>query len=105
MADPDQLSRSDDPEYRAAATAFLSRCLPGVSHHVLRHDTCMYTMSPDGHFIVDKHPAHQHVCFAAGLSGHGFKFAPVLGELLAQRALGEAAAVSAGFLELERFSR
>jgi len=43
-------------------------------------------MSPDEHFIVDRHPQHPNVVFAAGLSGHGFKFAPVVGEILADMA-------------------
>ena len=47
------------------------------------HTTCMYTMSDDGHFIVDRYPGTDHVYFAAGLSGHGFKFATILGEVLA----------------------
>ena len=47
----------------------------------------MYTMSADEHFIVDRHPDDERICFAAGLSGHGFKFAPVLGEALADLAL------------------
>jgi len=45
---------------------------------------CMYTMSPDEHFIVDLHPEFEHVAFAAGLSGHGFKFTCVLGEAFAE---------------------
>jgi glycine/D-amino acid oxidase-like deaminating enzyme len=44
-------------------------------------------MTPDGHFLVGPHPRHPQVALAAGLSGHGFKFAPVLGEILADLAL------------------
>ena len=44
-------------------------------------------MTPDGHFVVDRHPEHPQVAFAAGLSGHGFKFVPVLGRILADLAL------------------
>ena len=40
-------------------------------------------MTRDGHFIVDLHPAHERVVMAAGFSGHGFKFAPVVGSILA----------------------
>ena len=46
-------------------------------------------MSPDGPFIVDRHPEHPQVAFFTGCSGHAFKFAPVLGELIASIALGE----------------
>jgi glycine/D-amino acid oxidase-like deaminating enzyme len=42
----------------------------------------MYTMSPDGHFFADTVPGLDNVAFVAGLSGHGFKFAPVLGKHL-----------------------
>jgi glycine/D-amino acid oxidase-like deaminating enzyme len=44
-------------------------------------------MTPDAHFVVDRHPEHPQVVFAAGLSGHGFKFTCVLGEALTQLAL------------------
>jgi glycine/D-amino acid oxidase-like deaminating enzyme len=43
----------------------------------------MYTMSPDTHFIIDVHPHHPNVVLATGFSGHGFKFASVIGEVLA----------------------
>ncbi|MDB4371387.1 N-methyl-L-tryptophan oxidase [Mariniblastus sp.] len=49
---------------------------------LVHHSACVYTMSPDGHFFVDRYPGFSNVVFAAGLSGHGFKFAPVLGSYL-----------------------
>lgn len=49
----------------------------------VRSSVCMYTMTRDEHFIVDQHPQRCAVCFAAGFSGHGYKFAPYIGELLA----------------------
>jgi glycine/D-amino acid oxidase-like deaminating enzyme len=60
-------------------------------------------MSPDEHFIVDRHPAHANVVFAAGLSGHGFKFAPVLGQALADLALEGKTLLPIDFLSLVRF--
>jgi sarcosine oxidase len=59
---------------------------------------CMYTMSPDGHFVVGAHPAHANVVVACGTSGHGFKFAPVVGEALADLALDGRTALPIGFL-------
>jgi sarcosine oxidase len=44
---------------------------------------CLYTLTPDGHFVVGRHPGHEAVSVAAGFSGHGFKFVPVIGEILA----------------------
>jgi glycine/D-amino acid oxidase-like deaminating enzyme len=61
-------------------------------------------MSPDEHFIVDRHPQHPNVVFAAGLSGHGFKFAPVLGCALADLALDGGTSLPIDFLSLARFS-
>jgi glycine/D-amino acid oxidase-like deaminating enzyme len=57
-------------------------------------------MSPDEHFIVDRHPDHERVVFAAGLSGHGFKFAPALGEALADLAINGSTRLPIGFLGL-----
>ncbi|NOX95681.1 MAG: FAD-dependent oxidoreductase, partial [Alphaproteobacteria bacterium] len=59
--------------------------------------------SPDRHFIIDHHPHDERVCFAAGLSGHGFKFAPVIGEALADLAQGKPLDPEVQFLSLERF--
>jgi sarcosine oxidase len=42
----------------------------------------MYTVTPDRHFVIDRHPRHPHVAIACGFSGHGFKFAPAVGEIL-----------------------
>ncbi|WP_409342908.1 N-methyl-L-tryptophan oxidase [Paenibacillus sp. MBLB4367] len=53
---------------------------------LLKGSVCKYTMTPDEHFIVDSHPEHPHVWIAAGFSGHGFKFASAIGEMLSQLA-------------------
>ena len=68
---------------RTRVEDFLTRFLPSVSVQATDHAVCYYTASADEHFIVDRHPIHDRVCFAAGLSGHGFKFTGVLGEALA----------------------
>ncbi len=59
-------------------------------------------MTLDEHFVVDRHPAHPQVAFAAGLSGHGFKFTPVLGEALARFALDGRTALPIEFLSARR---
>lgn len=67
---------------RAADTARrASSLLPGVSDDVVEGVTCLYTKTPDEHFVIDRHPRHPHVVVLAGFSGHGFKFGAVLGEL------------------------
>ncbi len=82
---------------------FLGECLPNVADGLAEHQTCLYTMSPDEHFIVDRHPQENNVVFAAGLSGHGFKFTPVLGKALAEMALEGGTNLPVGFLGLARF--
>ena len=49
---------------------------------VLKSAVCLYTKTPDGHFIIDRHPNHPNVAIGAGFSGHGFKFTPAVGEHL-----------------------
>ena len=100
--DPLVVDRSIDVGERQRIIDVLSGWLPNVSHRVIDHAVCLYTMSPDEHFIVDRHPAHPNVVFAAGLSGHGFKFAPVLGLALAELALDGKTQLPIDFLSLKR---
>jgi glycine/D-amino acid oxidase-like deaminating enzyme len=60
-------------------------------------------MTPDGQFLLGRHPRHPQVVVSAGLSGHGFKFAPVLGEILADLALDGTTRHPIGFLDPGRF--
>lgn len=86
VTDPLTVDRDVEPNEQRRIEAFLDRNLVGVSRQLLRHETCFYTMTPNGNFIVDRHPDHPQVCFAAGLSGHGFKLTSVLGEVLSDLA-------------------
>ena len=104
MTDPSRLDRAMDPEEARRSERFVGTHLPGVVGPRTRHQTCMYTLSTDGHFLVDRHPRWPNVCFAAGLSGHGFKFASVLGELLADLALQQAPRVPYEFLRIGRLA-
>ncbi len=83
--------------------AVLDRYVPGAAGEVLRTVTCLYTMSPDGHFIVDRHPRHPQVAFFTGCSGHAFKFAPAMGEVLAELVLDGRASVDIGAFAGARF--
>jgi monomeric sarcosine oxidase len=103
IADPATVNRAVDPHDERQLREFLAACLPEVSDRITDHATCLYTMSPDENFIVDRHPAHPNISFAAGLSGHGYKFAPVLGRALAELALDGATQLPIDFLSLARF--
>jgi sarcosine oxidase len=65
---------------------FAARCFPDAAGPVLSMAGCMFTNSPDNHFIIDTHPDHPQVSFASPCSGHGFKFASVVGEIMADLA-------------------
>jgi sarcosine oxidase len=64
----------------------------------------MYTVTPDAHFVLDRHPEFSNVVIGAGFSGHGFKFASVVGEVLADLALEGETRNPIGFLRLDRFT-
>lgn len=100
LTDPRQLDERDLERVKE----FLAQCMPNVSGPLNRHGVCFYTMSPDQHFIVDRHPQWDRVVFAAGLSGHGFKFTSVLGEALADLALGGQTSLPVGFLSQRRLA-
>ena len=91
----------DGADFRAALRAFL----PDADGPLLNIRICMYENSPDGHFIIDRHPRHRNVIIACGFSGHGFKFASVVGEVLADLAVDGATRHPIGFLGLSRFGR
>ncbi|ASN06365.1 N-methyl-L-tryptophan oxidase [Virgibacillus necropolis] len=63
---------------------FVERFLPGLSGQLNYGRACMITKTPDKHFIIDRHPENNHVLIAGGFSGHGFKYASILGEILSQ---------------------
>ncbi|HMC65078.1 MAG TPA: N-methyl-L-tryptophan oxidase [Gemmataceae bacterium] len=72
----------------------------GAPARVRDAKTCIYTMTPDWNFIIDRHPNHANVHFAAGFSGHGFKFAPAIGQALADLALTGRTSVPVEFLKI-----
>jgi len=67
----------------APVRRFLHDHIPVVDGPLRRSSVCIYTLTPDRHFIIDRHPDHANVVVAAGFSGHGFKFSSVVGEILA----------------------
>jgi monomeric sarcosine oxidase len=102
ISDPLADDKATEPQDVERVEEFLRECLPGVSTKSRRHAVCYYTMSPDEHFIVDRHPVSHNVVFAAGLSGHGFKFTSVLGEVLADLASDGVAKLPLEFLGCQR---
>jgi sarcosine oxidase len=86
VSDPARVNRDVSPADEEDVHQFLARHLPTVDGPLRHSRVCMYTLTPDEHFIIDVHPEHSNVAVAAGFSGHGFKFASVVGEVLADLA-------------------
>jgi sarcosine oxidase len=101
--DPDRVMRDPQPGDVETFKPALARFLPEADGPVLAMRVCLYTNSPDHHFIIDRHPNHERVTIACGFSGHGFKFASVVGEVLADLALDRKTKLPAQFLGLKRF--
>jgi sarcosine oxidase len=103
--DPDQPNPEPTPDEVELVRDWLTDRLPQVAagRHV-GAVTCRYTMTPDEHFVVGAHPESARVTIAAGFSGHGFKFAPLMGEILADLALDGGTAHPIGLFNPLRFA-
>ena len=100
--DPDQVDRTCHAEDEEVLRTGIATYFPDANGPTLDMKVCLFTNSPDEHFIIDLHPDHPEVVIAAGFSGHGFKFCSVVGEVLAHLALDGA---STHDIELFRVSR
>jgi sarcosine oxidase len=84
-ANPDQLNRTlgdDELGEVADVRRLLQEFMPFASGPLTESVVCMYTNTPDGHFVIDRHPEHSQVLIVSACSGHGFKFAPAIGEVV-----------------------
>ena len=89
---PEDIDRVVAPEESMAMhQVHVAGRLRGVSEDVVHATTCLYTATPDGRFVVDKHPELDHVTLVSACSGHGFKHSAGLGEAVAAELLGQAA--------------
>jgi len=102
LTDPDHV-RPPRPEEAAWLIGYLERRLPHAAGSIEGMVTCLYTNTPDEHFIIDRHPAHPNVVFASACSGHGFKFTAAVGQILAELVTDGRTDLSIGFLSLRRF--
>jgi sarcosine oxidase len=100
---PETVSRSVTAAEADENASFLATYMPSANGRLRKTETCLYTMTPDNHFILDRHPDIPGLVYGCGFSGHGFKFAPVIGEALADLALEGATQLPIGFLSAQRF--
>jgi sarcosine oxidase len=82
IVDPDSIRREVRPEEVDTMRRIIGPFLPELDGPLREAVVCMYTNTPDGHFLIDRHPAHGQVLIASPCSGHGFKFASAIGEIL-----------------------
>lgn len=83
----------------------MDQWMPGATNSFRAAKPCPYSLTPDGHFVVDRHPKYPRLILCGGFSGHGFKFAPVIGEIGADLALEGQTSHDIEFLSLRRFSK
>ena len=95
-----EISQVRDVEPIAEA---LEQWMPDAAQTLREAKPCMYTLTPDEHFVIDQHPGHANLILCGGFSGHGFKFAPVVGEIGAELALDGGSRHDIEFLSLRRF--
>lgn len=91
----------DEDDLRRALDAFV----PGAAGKLLQSAVCKYEFTPDEDFIIDAHPEHANVLLAGGFSGHGFKFASVVGEILADQLEKKPTGYDLRLFELSRFAK
>ncbi|MFE1598989.1 N-methyl-L-tryptophan oxidase [Methylobacterium sp. ID0610] len=100
---PDALRREPDAADERLLRDFAERYFPAGSGPTMALRDCMFTNTPDEHFILDHHPEHPQVVLASPCSGHGYKFCSVIGEILADLATGDGTTRhEIGFLRLDR---
>jgi sarcosine oxidase len=102
LTDPDELDLECHPRDEQLLREFAERYFPEGAGPTMTLKACMFTNTVDKHFIIDLHPDYPQVSFAAGFSGHGFKFASVIGEIMADLA---ERGMSRHYLELFRTDR
>lgn len=103
ITSPQTIRREIDNAEIDALRDVLARYLPGAVGPVSHTLTCMYTDTPDANFILDRHHDHPQIVYGCGFSGHGYKFASVIGEILADLAADGSSHHDIGFLSASRF--
>ncbi|HTX57314.1 MAG TPA: N-methyl-L-tryptophan oxidase [Candidatus Acidoferrales bacterium] len=98
----DELDRAIHDDEVELVREALQHLMPDSQPRLRSAKACMYTMTPDENFAIGRDPENPNVVVAAGFSGHGFKFAPVIGEIVVQLLLGETPPYDLRFLALDR---
>jgi sarcosine oxidase len=101
--DPESPDRTPDARLAESLLGFARRYMPESAGSVASSRVCLYTLTPDEHFILDYHPQYPQVILASCCSGHGFKFSTLLGSILSDLALNGSTAHDISLFRLSRF--
>ena len=102
--DPDLPRAGVSPEEVAAMRALFRPFLPGADGPLRETAVCMYTNTPDGHFVIGPDPGNPAVTLVSACSGHGFKFAPAIGEIVADLVMDGSTRWELGLFSPARFA-
>ncbi|HEX6506090.1 MAG TPA: FAD-dependent oxidoreductase, partial [Chloroflexota bacterium] len=105
LTDPDELDRTVTREELSQVQEYIERFLVGVGTEPVQTQVCMYTNTPDHDFLIGSPPGMHQLTILGGFSGHGFKFAPVMGEIGADLATKGTTEHPVDFLSLRRFAK
>lgn len=101
--DPDHVDRAIGADEIERLRAWVTEFIPGGVGPIASTITCLYTKTPDEHFLIDRHPEYGNVVLASPCSGHGFKYTPAIGALLADLATGATPSHDLSPFTLHRF--
>ncbi|MBI4279308.1 MAG: N-methyl-L-tryptophan oxidase, partial [Armatimonadetes bacterium] len=104
QVDPDRMDREAHPEDEQVLREGIRRYFPDADGPTMTLKACIFTNTPDEHFILDRHPEFPQVAIAAGFSGHGFKFCSVIGEIMADLAMEGGSPLDLSLFRLQRFA-
>ncbi|OWF42685.1 peroxisomal sarcosine oxidase-like isoform X2 [Mizuhopecten yessoensis] len=103
--DPDYRDTANDRWVEDALQKYVKEHIPGLEPYPVITESCIYTNTPDEDFVLDRHPFYNNIIIGAGFSGHGFKLAPVVGEILATMAAGKTPEQDMTYFCLNRFKK
>ena len=102
---PSEVDYNPDEEWVEYIRNFSRQYIPDAAGETISTRRCLYTLTPDKHFVVDNHPNYPHIAFGAGFSGHGFKFTTLMGKMLAELALKGKTQHDTSLFKLSRFQQ
>ncbi|MEB3210867.1 MAG: N-methyl-L-tryptophan oxidase, partial [Leptolyngbyaceae bacterium] len=100
---PSEIDYTPSEEWTERIRGFAQQYIPDAAGPLVSTRRCLYTMTPDKHFIVDSHPQYPQLVIGAGFSGHGFKFTTLMGKMLSDIAMDGSTRHDTSLFKLSRF--